>query len=94
MKAVKTRNSNHNFGPPPGLEDYVIDLPCQTMSSMDAYGYGKGSVIFSVWEPTDEERKAISEGANVRLGVGWTGTFPPVSIGITDEERIEDDDEA
>jgi hypothetical protein len=43
-------------------------------------------VIASVWEPSDEERKAIAEGENVRLLV-WAirGTQQPVAIDTTDE---------
>lgn len=87
MNVVKTKNSNHNFGPPPGQEDSIGDLPCQIED--DVPGFGGGRVIWSVWEPTKEERRAIANGQNVRLGVGWIGGFPPVSVGITHEERAE-----
>jgi hypothetical protein len=86
MRVIKTENTNHNFGPPPGQEDVIGDLPCQTVSTREAWGHGNGTVIFSVWQPTPEERRAICNGSNIRLGVGWLGTFPPVSVGITDEK--------
>jgi hypothetical protein len=78
MRSVKTVATNHNFGPPAGRESEIGDLPCQ-WAREEPYG----EVIWSVWVPSDDERKAIADGWNVRLGVGWIGAFPPVSVGIT-----------
>lgn len=39
-------------------------------------------VIFSVWEPTDEERERIAAGWSIELAV-WGGQ-PPVSLAVTD----------
>jgi hypothetical protein len=41
-------------------------------------------VIRSVWEPSEEERRAIADGANVTLMVWGSGT-PPVAIAVTRE---------
>lgn len=80
MKPIKTEHSNHNFGPPPNVTDGSIgDLPCQIV---DEDGYRE---IVSVWEPSKAEREAIANGLNIRLGVGWIGAFPPVSLGVTHE---------
>lgn len=84
MKAFKTENSNHTFGPPPGKEDEILSLPCEVMEDEEGR-----EVIRSVWVPTDEERKAISEGQNVLMDMWWIGAFPPVAIGVTDEQVIE-----
>ena len=78
MEAVKTAESNHNFGPPQGYsESQIGNLPC----CFEETEYGR--FVFSVWEPTPEERQAIANGQNIRLGVGWIGAFPPVSLGTT-----------
>jgi hypothetical protein len=85
MKPIKTLSSNHNFGPPHGVDDGSIgDLPCQIV---DEHGYRE---IVSVWQPSPAEREAIAAGQNIRLGVGWIGAFPPVSVGITHEIPLAD----
>ncbi len=78
MKPIKTKETNHSFGPPPGKEDLIGNLPCSVQEVEDL-----GVFIYSVYKPTDEERQAIADGWNIRLGVGWIGSFPPVSVGIT-----------
>lgn len=89
MKPIKTVNSNHNFGPPPNVTDGSIgDLPCQVVDERD---YRE---IVSVWELTDMERQAIANGYNIRLGVGWIGAFPPVSLGVTHEKPMRCDPDA
>jgi hypothetical protein len=85
MKAVKTVNSNHNFGPPPGQEEIIGSLDCEIEEGVADFGGGR--VIWSVWEPNDIERRAIANGQNIKLGVGWIGGFPPVVIRITDERK-------
>jgi hypothetical protein len=87
MKAIKTEHSNHNFGPPKGQEDVITDLPCEIED--DVPGYARGRVIWSVWEPSEGERRAIANGQNIKLGVGWIGGFPPVSVGVTAETKVE-----
>ena len=82
MLPVKTARSNHNFGPPPGREEDIGDLPCEIVDEPNGDRF-----IYSVWEPSDEERKALAAGQNVRLGVGWIGAFPPVSLGVTHERE-------
>lgn len=82
MTPIETEASNHNFGPPPGQEEHIGDLPCEIVET------DQGRYIYSVWEPTDAERQAIANGQNVRLGVGWIGSFPPVSLGVTHETQV------
>lgn len=83
MRPVKTANSNHSFGPPVNVTDGSIgDLPCQIVDEEEY------RTIYSVWEPSDAERRAIAAGQNVRLGVGWIGGFPPVSLGVTHETEV------
>ena len=83
MRAVKTKNSNHNFGPPHGRADDVDNLPCE-ITERDG-----DQVVRSVWVPSDEERKAIAEGMNIELDVWWIGAFAPVSINVTDEQKVD-----
>lgn len=40
--------------------------------------------ISSVWEISEDERRAIAEGSNIELCV-WGDATPPVSLGVTDE---------
>jgi hypothetical protein len=79
MRPRRTHNTTRTLSLRGGTEDndlWVYDLPD---------GDGR-HVIASVWEPSDEERKAIAEGENVRLLV-WAirGTQQPVAIDTTDE---------
>lgn len=84
MKPVKTKNSNYNFGPPPGKEGEIGDLPCEHPVITE-----HGVFTYAVYELDDEDRKAIANGYNIRLGVGWIGGFPPVSLGVTHEVALE-----
>jgi hypothetical protein len=79
VRPIQTEASNHNFGPPRGHETDIGDLPCEIVEA------DLGRYIYSVWELNDAERKAIASGQNLRLGVGWIGGFPPVSLGVTHE---------
>lgn len=85
MRAVATVRTNHNFGPPPGREETIGDLPCEIVEE-DGGPHDGSRWIYSVWQLSDEERQSIANGYNVRLGVGWIGAFPPVSLGVTHEQ--------
>lgn len=76
MKVIKTDNCNFVYrGPEPGIGD----LPCERRT-MDGHGR---TAIFSTWKLSDEERKAIAEGANVELGIYYVEPIPPVSLSLT-----------
>lgn len=79
MRPVETKETNHNFGPPPGMEDKIGNLPCRFGENHDL----GMKFVFAVYEPSDDERLAIADGQNIRIGIGWLGAFPPVSLGIT-----------
>ena len=84
MRAMKTEQSNHNFGPPPNVTDGSIgDLPCQRLTEDGA------TIIRSIWVPSLEERAAVANGENVELDVFWIGAFPPVSVNVTGEQAID-----
>ncbi len=83
MKPVATARTNQVIGPPPGREDEFGSLP----------GYREdtdhGEMFYAVYELDDTDRQAIANGWNLRLGVGWIGVFPPVSLGVTYEQHDE-----
>lgn len=81
MKQVKTKQTKKCFTLPGGTEKN--DLWVEVKADED-----KNPVLCSVWEPTQEERAAILDGANVELMVWGSGT-PPVAIGITADESVE-----
>lgn len=68
MKARRTHLSNQVFSLPGGTEDN------------DLWLWNDGEKLRSCWVPTEEERKAIANGANIELMVWGQGT-PPVAIG-------------
>jgi hypothetical protein len=76
MKPRRTHNSNGVFHLQDGNEDN--DLWIEQVVHSD-----KTVTLESVWEPTEEERRAIAEGANIRLIVWWTGGLPPTALETT-----------
>lgn len=89
MKPVPTPFSNHVFVLPGGTDEN--NLPVEMTHDVH-----NQRCIVSMWEPTDEERKRISEGENIRLVV-WDWTHPAVALAvgdITEEERNEENVEA
>lgn len=74
MKPVKTERTNFTYKLPGGTEEN--DLPVER--AVDTNG---NRVIQSNWEPTEEERRAIADGATVYLLV-WGNVTPPVAIGV------------
>lgn len=85
MRAVKTENSNHNFGPPEGTpEGEILDLPCEWVEDPN----NGNRVVRSVWQISENERQMIANGANIQLDVWWIGAFPPVVMSVTDEKVL------
>lgn len=79
MKSRRTEYSTRVLGLSGGNEDndlWVYDIPAPD---------NQGTVLCSVWEPTDEERERIANGENIRLEVWATNTYP-VSMSVTDEK--------
>lgn len=76
MRPRRTPTSNKVFRLPGGTEDNDLWV--------HAHHDDGNVVIDSVWEPTEEEREQIAEGANIELRV-WTAITPPVSLAITNE---------
>lgn len=79
MRPIRTEQSNFTYlGPVPR----VADLPCQRQDA----------AVFAVYQPTDEERLAIAQGANIELGIA-TEPIPPVSVTLTDAAEKPDPDD-
>jgi len=76
VKARRTVRSDFVFRLPGGTEDN--DLWVERKADTD-----DRPVMSSTWEPTDEEREAIANGANLELMI-WGAGHPPVFLGITD----------
>lgn len=77
MKARRTIHSEKVYRLPGGNEDN--DLWTYEVDDSDGH-----PVTCSVWEPTEEERKKIAAGQNLRLMI-WGRGIPPLAIDITDE---------
>lgn len=84
MQWIETENTNITYkgGGPVG------DLPCEraVVNIGTEEEPQAARVIFSVWEPTEEERRLIAQGHNVRLGI-LTEPIPPVMLDVVDEPR-------
>jgi hypothetical protein len=78
VKPRRTYGSNKVYSLPGGTEDNDLWVR-ETFDSEEP----ELAVIVSVWEPTLEERRAITEGANIELAV-W-GVQVPVALGTTTE---------
>lgn len=76
MRPRRTHSSNKVFRLGAGNEDN--DLWVQ-LGEIDGE-----VVIASTWEPSEDERREIAEGANVQLIV-WGAGHPPVAIATTGE---------
>lgn len=81
MRPIRTPQSNFTYlGPRPDIGD----LPCERVTYEDGE-----HVVYAVYELSNEDRAAIADGANVKLGI-WTEPIPPVSMHVTDEQTAED----
>lgn len=77
MRPRRTPSSNRVFRLPGGTEDNDLWV------TVDEDGDGE-VVIGSTWELDEDERKAIADGANIRLLV-WGKGHPPVTVFTTTE---------
>lgn len=81
MRPIKTNRSNFTYrGPTPD----IMDLPCERTRIEGGPEDGLG-VVYSVWEPTDEEREFVARGGNIKLGIWGMEPIPPVSLQIVHE---------
>lgn len=78
MQAIEFEGQTGNLCKPSSMtEEQCGSLPYRR-------GQYEGYNTFeSVWRPTDEERKAVAEGADIMLTVVGDG-HPPVSIQVWD----------
>lgn len=76
MKPIKTPYTNVTYVLKGGTKEN--DLPVHGERD------GDDIALTSTWEPDEEERKAIAEGACVLLTV-WAPGHPPVHVGVEPE---------
>lgn len=78
MRPVRSSSFDGYYGAPRGLEDKIGGLPF--FRENNEYG---STTIYSVWEFTEAERKAIAAGEyNVLIGIVGE-PIPPISVGLT-----------
>lgn len=77
MIPVRTARSNFVYrGPSPDIGDaWVRREP-------------REHAVYLVWEPSDEERRAIAEGGYIELGIFNMEPIPPVSLNVSDERPL------
>lgn len=78
MRPIRTNSTPHtysgkNVGPDCG------DLPCR----VDDTG------VTAIFALTDDERRAITQGANIELKV-WAAPLPPVALAVTGDDVREE----
>ena len=82
MRVIRTANCNMVYrGPEPGIGD----MPCERRV-MDGHGR---TAIFATWALSDEDRKAIADGANVEVGLYYIEPIPPVYVGLTSRQEMQ-----
>lgn len=80
MLPIKTNRSNFTYK---GDGAGVGDLPCERTTES---GVG---VVYAVYEPAEEERRAIAEGGFIKIGIWGMEPIPPISLNtIKDEEKV------
>jgi hypothetical protein len=77
MKPIRTAKSNFVYG---GPHDDIGD----------AWVEKSPEVVYMVWELDDDERRFIIDGGNLKLGIYYVQPIPPVSLGVTGEQKIEE----
>jgi hypothetical protein len=83
-RPIKTQSTNFNYR---GPREGIGDLPCERRSVDE----GKATAIFATYQLEDWERKLISEGHNIELGIWYIEPIPPVSISVTPAQEYKDD---
>lgn len=73
MKPRRTHESNFTFTLEGGTEDNDLWVHRDT----------ENGLITSTWVPTEEERQAIANGANIALTI-WGAGMPPVALNLSD----------
>ncbi len=84
MRPINTNRTNLVYASP---TPEVVDLPCERAIAEEVGGGVTG--IYSVWEPTPEERAFIARGGNIKLGILGMEPIPPVSLQVVDEGSLE-----
>jgi hypothetical protein len=76
MDPIKTADLNFVYrGPTPDIGDLWVRREVE----------GPYRTIYSVWKPTEEERKLLAEGGTIELGIVGE-PIPPVSLAVRSAE--------
>lgn len=81
MEPIRTKESNALLDPPPGMEG-AIHIPAHAQPTPAG-----GVVVFSVWEPTEQERQLIADGGQVKIALNCSG---PEMIPLHDVRAVEE----
>lgn len=86
MRPIKTERSNFVYKGDEERGGEVMDLPCQRAEvSGPGDPWDGARVVYSVWEPSPDERELVAKGGNIRLGIYGMEPIPPVSVEIVEE---------
>lgn len=88
MIPIKTSKFDGVYGAPKNLEGDIGGLPYYREKD----DYFNTTIIYSVWELDEEERKQILDGANILVGQ-MGEPIRPLSVQITDLKRVEENAE-
>lgn len=84
MLPIQTERSNFVFK---GDGGEVVDLHVER-ATINGGPHDGMPVVYSVWEPTEEDRERIAAGGNIKVGV-WLAPPPPIIVLVTEEQRKE-----
>ncbi len=85
MRPIKTDRSNHVYR---GDGRDVTDLHCR-VARLESHDYQDGALItLAVWEPDEEERERIAQGANIEVGILYANPIPPTVVSVTEEKEV------
>jgi hypothetical protein len=88
MRPIRTQATTGNYGAPLGSRE-IGGLPYYRTHDETMYPGHKVPVIHSTWDPTDDERKAIANGAKIELQICGE-PIPPVSLIVVDATEVAD----
>lgn len=90
MKPIKTDRTNFTYkGPTPDVMDLPVERATVDGAETKSGSLDGAGVVFSVWEPSPEEREFVARGGNIKLGIYGMEPIPPVSLQIVHEGMAE-----
>lgn len=86
---IKTERFDGIYGAPKDVEGDIGGLPYYR----EMNEYFETSVIFSIWEPSLEERVRIANGENILISQ-LSEPIRPMTVAVTKLKRVEEDAES